>query len=185
MRGPYTQLYLHLVWATWDRLPLITSDVEVAIHACIADKCRELKCEPIAVGGIEDHIHLLVGFHAAMAPATIVKEVKGASSHLMTHKLRPDTFFRWQVHMALSPSIRTGYLPRRPTLRTKGSTICRIPSSRNGRSARTETQPGREEMREWALQPRRPWEGRHRRCPAAVGRRADFVNVARGFNRRA
>ncbi len=29
MRAPYTQLYLHLVWAAWDRLPLIT---ELANH---------------------------------------------------------------------------------------------------------------------------------------------------------
>jgi REP element-mobilizing transposase RayT len=70
--------------------------VERELHACIASKCREMKCEPIAVGGIEDHVHLLVGFHAAVAPAAIVKEVKGVSSHLMTHRLRPDTFFRWQ-----------------------------------------------------------------------------------------
>ncbi|HET9494941.1 MAG TPA: IS200/IS605 family transposase [Chloroflexia bacterium] len=96
MRGPYTQLYLHLVWATWDRLPLIVPEVEEELYACIASKCRELRCEPIAVGGIEDHVHLLAGFHAAIAPAVIVKEVKGASSHLMTHRLRPDTFFRWQ-----------------------------------------------------------------------------------------
>ena len=96
MRGPYTQLYLHLVWATWDRLPLIANEVEGEVHACIASKCRELRCEPLAVGGIEDHIHLLVGFPAAISPAVLAREVKGASSHLMTHRLRPDTFFKWQ-----------------------------------------------------------------------------------------
>lgn len=28
MRAPYTQLYLHIIWATWDRLPLITPEIE-------------------------------------------------------------------------------------------------------------------------------------------------------------
>ena len=35
MRQPYTQLYLHLVWATWDRVPLIEPAVRQAVHGCI------------------------------------------------------------------------------------------------------------------------------------------------------
>jgi putative transposase len=96
MRGPYTQLFVHYVWATWDRGPLVTTDVEGEIYACIAAKCEELKCEPIAIGGIEDHVHLLVRLSAGVAIATLVGEVKGASSHLMTHRVKPDIFFKWQ-----------------------------------------------------------------------------------------
>jgi putative transposase len=96
MRGPYTQLYLHCVWATWDRLPLITPQVEARIYACIEAKCRELKCHPLAIGGIQDHIHLLVRFPATLSPALLIGDVKGASSHLMTHEAAPDTFFKWQ-----------------------------------------------------------------------------------------
>ncbi|HEY4691579.1 MAG TPA: IS200/IS605 family transposase [Anaerolineae bacterium] len=96
MRAPYTQLYLHLVWATWDRLPLITFDIEDSLYAAIADKCRELKCVPIAIGGIEEHVHLLVRFHTTVSVATLAKEIKGSSSHLTTHVLRPMGFFKWQ-----------------------------------------------------------------------------------------
>jgi len=90
MRGPYTQLYLHLVWATWDRLPLITETVESRLYAAIAEKCRKLKCVPLAIGGIDDHIHLLVRLHTTVAIATLVKEVKGSSSHLVTHEITPS-----------------------------------------------------------------------------------------------
>ncbi len=62
MRAPYTQLYPHCVWATWDRLPLITPNIEGRLYAAIAAKCLELKCDMIAIGGIEDHVHLLVRF---------------------------------------------------------------------------------------------------------------------------
>ena len=82
MRSPYTQLYLHIVWATWDRLPLITETIKPRLNAAIAEKCRELKCVPLAVGGIADHVHLLVRLHTTVAVATLAKEVKGASSHL-------------------------------------------------------------------------------------------------------
>jgi REP element-mobilizing transposase RayT len=96
MREPYTQLYLHLVWATWDRLPLISEDIKPRIYAAIAEKCRELKCVPLAIGGISDHVHLLVRFYTTIAVADLVKEVKGSSSHLVTHEITPDVFFKWQ-----------------------------------------------------------------------------------------
>ena len=96
MRAPYTQLYLHLVWATWDRLPLITEAVQARLYAAIAEKCREFKCVPLAIGGMPDHVHLLVRFHTTTAIADLVKEVKGASSHLVTHEITPGQFFKWQ-----------------------------------------------------------------------------------------
>ncbi len=96
MRAPYTQLYLHLVWATWDRLPLITEAIEPRLYAAIAEKCRELKCVPLAIGGTADHVHLLVRLHTTVAVATLAKEVKGSSSHLVTHEITPGEFFKWQ-----------------------------------------------------------------------------------------
>ncbi len=96
MRAPYTQLYVHMVWATWDRLPLITEAIEPRLYAAIATKCRQLKCEPLAIGGIEDHTHLLTRLHTTVAIATLVKEVKGSSSHLGTHKIAPLEFVKWQ-----------------------------------------------------------------------------------------
>jgi putative transposase len=96
MRAPYTQLYLHCVWATWDRLPLITPAFESRLYAAIAAKCHELKCDVLAIGGMADHVHLLVRFPTTVAVATLVKEVKGASSHLVTHEIAPNEFFKWQ-----------------------------------------------------------------------------------------
>ncbi len=96
MREPYTQLYVHMVWATWDRLPLITIAIEPRLYAAVATKCRKLKCEPLAIGGIEDHVHLLARLHTTIAIATLAKEVKGASSHLVTHEITPGEFFKWQ-----------------------------------------------------------------------------------------
>ena len=96
MRAPYTQLYLHLIWATWDRLPLLTSDIEQRVYAAIAVKCKSLKCVPLAINGVEDHLHLLIRFHTTVPVAKIVQEVKGASSHLVTHEIKPGEFFKWQ-----------------------------------------------------------------------------------------
>ena len=96
MRAPYTQLYLHCVWATWDRLPLLTPAIEPRVRGCILGKCEELECVPLQLGGMEDHLHLLVRLHTTVAVATLVKEVKGPSAHLVNHEIAPDEHFKWQ-----------------------------------------------------------------------------------------
>jgi len=96
MRAPYTQLYLHLVWATWDRLPLITPAIEPNLYAAMAKKCEDLGCQLIAIGGIVDHVHLLVRFPTTISIADLVKGVKGSSSHLMNHGVLPGGGFKWQ-----------------------------------------------------------------------------------------
>jgi REP element-mobilizing transposase RayT len=60
------------------------------------EKCRELDAYPLAAGGIDNHVHMLVRFPATIAVATLVKELKGASSHLVTHVIAPGEFFKWQ-----------------------------------------------------------------------------------------
>ena len=96
MRAPYTQLYLHVVWATWDRLALVTDDLEQGVYAAIRAKCDELKCPSISIGGMPDHVHLLVRLNSAVSVADLVKGVKGSSSHLVTHRIEPIEFFKWQ-----------------------------------------------------------------------------------------
>lgn len=96
MRAPYTELYLHCVWATWDRLPLITDEIEGAVYAAIHAKGTELQCPCLAIGGMPDHVHVLVRLHATVAVADLLKGIKGASSHLVTHMVQPGEFFKWQ-----------------------------------------------------------------------------------------
>ena len=50
----------------------------------------------IAVGGMPDHAHLLVALHPAVSVASLVSQVKGVSSHGVTHVLRADPTFAWQ-----------------------------------------------------------------------------------------
>ncbi len=96
MRANFTQLYLHFVWATWDRLPLITPDIQNFVYAAIIGECNKLGCTIIAVGGIEDHVHLLIGFPPTLAVSEMIKQIKGSSSHLITHEINPGKFFKWQ-----------------------------------------------------------------------------------------
>jgi putative transposase len=95
-RSPYTQLYLHLVWSTHDRLPIITPELQPRLYAALSHKCRELGADVLAIGGITDHVHLLVRFPTTISVSEFVGKVKGASSHFVTHLLDSPEPFRWQ-----------------------------------------------------------------------------------------
>src|SRR5262245_34531473 len=77
MRGrPYTQLFVHLVWATWDRAPLLDAELMQVVDAAIRRECVEMGVDVIAIGGVADHIHLLVRFPTTISVADLVKQVK-------------------------------------------------------------------------------------------------------------
>lgn len=50
----------------------------------------------IAIGGIEDHVHVLARTPATLAPADLAKQIKGASSHLVNREIAPPFYFKWQ-----------------------------------------------------------------------------------------
>ena len=96
MHRNFTQLYLHLVWGTWDRLPLVTPDIQEVIYAAIVKQCSQLECTVITIGGMADHVHLLTGFPPKLTISDLIDKAKGSSSHLITHEIKPGEFFKWQ-----------------------------------------------------------------------------------------
>jgi putative transposase len=89
-------LYVHLVWGTWQRDPLLVGDIERDLHRALGAECVALDAEPLALGGMPDHVHLLTRLPATLSVAALVKRLKGSSAHLMTHQIAPTTFFKWQ-----------------------------------------------------------------------------------------
>jgi REP element-mobilizing transposase RayT len=112
-------VFIHLVWATWDRESLLTGDMRQIAYRAIGAKCAELGATVVALGGVADHVHLLVRMPLTMSIAEFVKLVKGSSGHLLAHiALERDTFFKWQgAYGAFSVSYRdldmiTDYIKR-------------------------------------------------------------------------
>jgi putative transposase len=110
MRRTQIGVFIHLVWGTWDRLPLLSSEIEQVVYRAISAKCADLGVQVVTIGGVEDHVHLLVRLPATLSIADLVKELKGASSHLVTHRspLAPGRVFKWQggAYAAFSVSPR-------------------------------------------------------------------------------
>ena len=90
----HTRLYAHLVWATWDRAPLITPAIRDRIYPMMQRHAVNLGAEVLAIGGIEDHVHVLVRFPSRVPIAELVRCMKGGSSYLATQVM--GAIFRWQ-----------------------------------------------------------------------------------------
>jgi putative transposase len=96
MRHPFTQLYVHLVWSTWKRAPLITPELQPRIYRVLQHQASACKADVIAIGGIDDHVHVLLRFPTNVTISTLVQRLKGASSHFVTHVLKSPDPFKWQ-----------------------------------------------------------------------------------------
>ena len=96
MRRPWTESYLHVVWSTWCRRPFITRDLQPRVYGAIAHQCAEVGADVIAIGGMPDHVHVLLRFPTTISIADLVRRMKGASSHLVTHELNWPEPFKWQ-----------------------------------------------------------------------------------------
>jgi len=94
---PLWKLYYHVVWSTHDRQPLITPAREPQLYGYIARKVDALGCILHAIGGIDDHIHLVVSIPPRLAIADFVKHIKGGSAHDLNHSYPgASPKFGWQ-----------------------------------------------------------------------------------------
>ena len=104
------QVYLHCVWATLRREPAITLEWEPLVYSSIRHEAEKSGCRVLAIGGVEDHVHLLVQLSPLLSTAVLMKQVKGATSRL-TNSMTPHyESLHWQEGygaFSVSPSHRT------------------------------------------------------------------------------
>jgi putative transposase len=87
--------YYHFVWATSNRLALITEAREVLLYPYIRTKTRQLECHMHEIGGMPDHIHLVVSIPPKLAIAEFVQKIKASSSRHL-NQADGENRFAWQ-----------------------------------------------------------------------------------------
>jgi REP element-mobilizing transposase RayT len=96
MPNTYTSLHYHIVFSTKNRERWIMPDLEQRIWAYLGGIVKDHKMQPIQIGGIEDHVHLLLGAPATLAPSKIAQMIKGGSSAWIHDTFPNMTGFAWQ-----------------------------------------------------------------------------------------
>lgn len=88
--------YVHLVFSTKHRQPLIHPPVEAELHAYLGGICNKLECTVIKIGGYTDHVHILCMLSKKIALMKLLEEIKSHSSKWIKTKGKDYENFYWQ-----------------------------------------------------------------------------------------
>src|ERR1043165_6020186 len=93
----FSQLFVQLVFAVKHREAMITPELESRLYPYIAAIINKRKHEVIAIGGVEDHIHILVCLHPSQSISDLVRDIKTNSSHWINEERLTSKRFAWQT----------------------------------------------------------------------------------------
>ncbi len=88
--------YLHIVFSTKNRQPLIFPPFESQLHRYLGGVCNNHDCRPIIVGGYTDHVHILCLLSKKMAVSNLMEGLKSHSSKWMKSLSSTLQNFYWQ-----------------------------------------------------------------------------------------
>ncbi len=96
MGHTFSDVLIHAVFSTKHRRPAITPEIEARMHAYIGGILRAERCSLLAIGGMPDHLHLLVLLHPGVAIAGAMRVVKSRSSGWVHQTFADSPDFDWQ-----------------------------------------------------------------------------------------
>ena len=105
MPHSYSALWVHLIWSTKNREPILSPLLKQEVYQVINNIANDHEIYLDCINGVEDHVHLLVRLRTDQSVADIAKIIKGNSwDHF---KDDPDKYVTWQDGFAafsVSPS---------------------------------------------------------------------------------
>jgi putative transposase len=97
MSHSLTKLYAHIVFSTKKRFPFLSDNtIRDEMHAYLGGVCKTLDSPPIIIGGVADHVHILVLLSKNHAVSRVIGELKRVSSIWIKTKGGILTKFHWQ-----------------------------------------------------------------------------------------
>ena len=95
MPSTYSKLHYHIVFATKNRLPLISTAWTSDLHAYIGGCIKQAGGTPLEIGGFRDHIHILTGLKPTHRVCDVLCDIKSASSKWVHDHIQISNF-QWQ-----------------------------------------------------------------------------------------
>jgi REP element-mobilizing transposase RayT len=102
----YISSYFHCVFSTKERRPLITADLRDRLWPYLGGIARENEMKAIEIGGMPDHIHILLSLPSTLSIAKALQLIKGGSSKWVHDTFPEHRLFGWQAkYGAFSASV--------------------------------------------------------------------------------
>src|SRR2546428_11497665 len=92
----YIAAYLHCVFSTKERSKFITPALQERLWPFLGGIARQNKMTALIVGGVEDHVHMLLSLPATMPISKAMQLIKGGSSKWIHETFSDQREFAWQ-----------------------------------------------------------------------------------------
>ncbi len=96
MANTYTQLYFHIVFAVRGRRNLMSKKWRDELYKYITGVIKAKEQKLMIIGGVEDHIHLLLGTKPDCNLSDLVRDIKANSSKWINEQKLTPIKFEWQ-----------------------------------------------------------------------------------------
>jgi REP element-mobilizing transposase RayT len=93
----YVSSYFHCVFATKDRRPMLTPDLRERLWPFLGGIARQNGMKAIVVGGVQDHVHMLLSLPPTLSISKAMQLIKGGSSKWVHDTFPEHRLFGWQV----------------------------------------------------------------------------------------
>ncbi|MGE0883110.1 MAG: IS200/IS605 family transposase [Blastocatellales bacterium] len=97
MADTYTQIYIQVVFAVQGRQCLIRPEWKEELYKYITGIVSNHEQKLLAINGVADHIHVLIGLKPTMALSDLVRDIKANSSRFINEKRWVTGKFQWQA----------------------------------------------------------------------------------------
>ena len=97
MSHSFNKIWIHAVWATKDRAPLIHPSIEQKVLKFIEQQLQQQGCKVEVINGMSDHVHCLFLLNRQKSIAEVIKQIKGSSSHFINQNNFIPLKFAWQT----------------------------------------------------------------------------------------
>ncbi len=91
-----SKVFVHITFSTKHRYPFIDENVKERLWGYLGGICRGLECNPIQIGGYDDHVHILCLLSKKITQIKLIEEVKKQSSKWIKTIDRSYSKFYWQ-----------------------------------------------------------------------------------------
>lgn len=92
----FVSCLVHVVFSTKERRPHLTNEIREQLHRYLGGIARNHKMKALAIGGVEDHVHVLLSLPATLELAKAVQLLKGNSSKWIHEEFPALKDFAWQ-----------------------------------------------------------------------------------------
>ena len=96
MSGTFSQIYIQYVFAVKERENLIHVSFEDELYKYISGIITNKGQKSLAVNGMPDHIHILIGLKPAMRISDLIRDIKNNSSNFINERKFLSKKFSWQ-----------------------------------------------------------------------------------------